>query len=162
VRGYRRVNGYGFEKGRSPFFLEKTCCTRTRLSTAPTRTRRPVKFKFQKFPPRFTSDQYPYPPKKKQKQKKKQKTETEKKIEKKNKNRKKIKTEKKYPRTRTRRTRARGTRVPETGTGMKQVGYNFEKKNVYPCPLYPSTHRARARPTRRPPRSYLAHARGTR
>jgi hypothetical protein len=41
------------------------------------------------------------------------------------------------------------TRVPVTGTGMRRVGYDFEKKNVYPCPPYPSTRRTRARPTRR-------------
>jgi hypothetical protein len=28
VPGYRRVNEYGFEKGQSLFFLEKTRCTR--------------------------------------------------------------------------------------------------------------------------------------
>jgi hypothetical protein len=38
---------------------------------------------------------------------------------------KKHKQQKKNPSTR---TRARGTRVPETGTGMKRVGYGFEKK----------------------------------
>jgi hypothetical protein len=58
--------------------------------------------------------------------------------------------------------RTRGTRVPATGTGMRRVGYGFEKKPVYPCPPYPSTRRTRARPTRRPPRVYPARTRGTR
>jgi hypothetical protein len=77
---YRRVDGYGFEKGRLVLFLEKTRCTR-----------RP-------------------------------------------------------------RTSTRGTRVPATGTSMRRVGYNFEKKNVYPCPPYPCPQRvypARTRITRR-------------
>jgi hypothetical protein len=39
--------------------------------------------------------------------------------------------------------------VPATGTGMRRVGYGFEKKTVYPCPPYPSTRRTRARRTRR-------------
>jgi hypothetical protein len=43
-----------------------------------------------------------------------------------------------YPRTRTRGTRACGTRVPMTGTGMRQVGYDFEKKK-------PSTRARRIR-----------------
>jgi hypothetical protein len=33
-----------------------------------------------------------------------------------------------YPRTRT-----RGTRVPATGTGMRRVGYGFEKKKPSTC-----------------------------
>jgi hypothetical protein len=48
-----------------------------------------------------------------------------------------------YPRTHT-----RGIHVPATGTGMRRVGYGFEKKNrllvpavpvylPYPCPPYP-------------------------
>jgi hypothetical protein len=77
---------------------------------------RSVKFKFQKFPPRFTSNQYPYsyPSKKKQKHKK-------------------------------------NTLVPvpvvsETGTGMKRVGYNFEKKNRLPVSAVPAARRGRTRP----------------
>jgi hypothetical protein len=67
VSGYRRVNGYtGMGLRRvGHLFLEKTRYTRTHLPAAcvpvpvylpprtctRTRTRRPVKFKFQKFPP---------------------------------------------------------------------------------------------------------------
>jgi hypothetical protein len=50
-----------------------------------------------------------------------------------------------YPRTRT-----RGTRVPATDTGMRRIGYDFEKKNLSTC-----ARRIRARRTRCPPRVYL-------
>jgi hypothetical protein len=43
-------------------------------------------------------------------------------------------------RARIRGIHARGTRVLETGTGMKQVGYGFEKKThllVPALPVYP-------------------------
>jgi hypothetical protein len=53
-----------------------------------------------------------------------------------------------YPRTRT-----RGTRVPAAGTGMRRVGYSFEKKTStrarctrLPVPAVPA---ARTRGTRR-------------
>jgi hypothetical protein len=79
---------------------------------------------------------------------------------------KKTETTKKNPSThahsRTRNTRAHGTRVPETGTGMKRIGYGFEKKLVYPCPPYPSTYRVYARPTRHMPQLCPARTRGTR
>jgi hypothetical protein len=40
-------------------------------------------------------------------------------------------------RARIRGIHARGTRVLETGTGMKQVGYGFEKKTHLPVPALP-------------------------
>jgi hypothetical protein len=98
VSGYRRVNKYGFEKGWSHFFLEKTRCTR-----------RPVKFKFQKFPPQFTSNQYPYPPKK-------------------NKNRKQKKEKN---------TRVPVPVVPETGMGMKTGSVPVPVYPPCPCPYPP-------------------------
>jgi hypothetical protein len=53
-----------------------------------------------------------------------------------------------YPRTRTRRTR-----VPATGTGMRRVGYGFEKKN-------PSTRARRTRLSAVPAPAVLAARRG--
>jgi hypothetical protein len=80
---------------------------------------------------------------------KKKKTETE----------KKQKHKKKYPRTCTPYP-CRGTRVPETGTGMKRVGYSFEKKICLPVPAVPVYPQCPCPPY--PPRLYPAHARGTR
>jgi hypothetical protein len=119
VPGYRWINGYRFEKGRSPFFWKKPVVP-VPFYPPPTylppysvpRIRRPVKFKFQKFFSRFTSNQYPYQPKK-------------------NKNRKKNKKHKQKKQKHKKNTRV-PVHVPETGTGMKRIRYSFKKKIVYP------------------------------
>jgi hypothetical protein len=133
--------------------LEKTRCIRTRLPATPYPPTREIQIL--KIPSPIHIKSIPVPAEKKNKNRKQK----QKNRKKKTKTGKKAKQKKKKPRIC---TRVRGTRVSETGTDMKQVGYSFEKKNVYPCPPYPSTRRACDRPTRRPPRSYPVHAHDTR
>jgi hypothetical protein len=133
VPGYRRVNGYtgyGFEKDRSSFFWKKT-----HLYPYPF-TRR-------------SCTRLPYIIQILLKQQKK-------------------KNEYPCPSTRTH-TRASypylwypctRPQVPETGTGMKRVGYGFEKKNrlpTVPVPALPAAHRGCARPVPAVPVSKCLH-----